>query len=78
MSEISPIAGMPKRSASRAESKARTTDNISRSIIDAEVNAREAKTARLRAARLAAEAAAPEPEAPVKKPARKKAVARKA
>lgn len=45
------------------ESKAKTTDNAARLIMNTEAAAREAKTARLRAARLAMEADAPAPEA---------------
>ena len=78
MSDSSPIVGALKRTASRAESKLKNTDTVSRSIIDAEVNAREAKTARLRAARLAMEATAEEAPAPVKRKPVRKVAAKKA
>lgn len=55
----------------KQESKARTTDNAARAIIDQEAAAREAKTAKLRAARLAMEAEAESAPAPVKKTARR-------
>jgi hypothetical protein len=63
---------------SRQDSKATTTTNVARSILEAEVKQREAKTARLRAARLKMEAEAP--PAPVKaaKPAKKRAAKAKA
>lgn len=58
----------------KQESKAMTTDTVARSIIDAEVAARDAKTARLRAARLEQEAKAPAPPVkPGRKPAARKA-----
>lgn len=54
--------------------KARNTDSAARAIIDAEVSARENKTARLREQRLAQEALAPPPAAaPAKKPRAKRA-----
>ena len=51
---------------SKAESKADITNDTARAIIGAEVERREAKTARLRQARLEMEAARP----PYKKPAK--------
>lgn len=51
----------------KQESKARTTDNAARAIIDQEAAERVAKTAKLRAARLAMEAEQPEVVAPPKK-----------
>lgn len=48
--------GMFKAPRSKAESKADSTDSAARSIINAEVASREAKTAKLREARLAREA----------------------
>jgi hypothetical protein len=53
--------------ANKAESRARTTDTIFRSIVSAEAAARDAKTERLRLARLSLEAAAPAPEPTAKK-----------
>jgi len=64
-------AGVFQPRASRQESKAETTTTAARTILDAEVKARDSKTARLRAMRMAQEAATPEP-APTK-PARKAA-----
>ena len=46
---------------SRQDSKASTTNNIARSILETEAKQREAKTARLRELRLKAEADAPPP-----------------
>ena len=59
---------------SRQDSKATTTSNAARAILETEVRQREAKTARLRALRLKMEAEAPPPPAKVAKPARKSAV----
>lgn len=56
----------------KAESKAKTTENIYRSIVTAEAASREAKTERLRLLRMKAEADAPPPE-PKKKAVRGKA-----
>ncbi len=56
--------------ASRQESRADATTSVARSILQAEVKARDAKTARLKALRLAqeeADAAAAPPPAPKKK-----------
>lgn len=61
-----------KPKASKAETKADTTTNAARTIIDAEVEKREAKTARLRQARLDREALAAE-EAAQEMPNRAKA-----
>lgn len=56
--------GIFKPKASASEAKGDMTTRVARSIIDGELAAREAKTARLRAARLATEAeAAPVAEA---------------
>ena len=56
------------------DSKANTTTSVARSILEAEVKEREAKTARLRAMRLKMEAEAPAPEPkPAKAPPRKRA-----
>lgn len=60
----------------KAEAKGDMTTRVAQSIIDTEVAAREAKTARLKAARLAMEATQ-EPLAIAKKPARKQPAARK-
>lgn len=73
MSELSDKVFAPRRSA--AETKADTTTGVAREIQDLELNAREAKTERLRQARLAMEAAAPPPE---EKPKRKAPVRKKA
>ncbi|MCO5159919.1 MAG: hypothetical protein M9939_02195 [Mesorhizobium sp.] len=59
---------------SKAESKAQTTDNAARAIIDDEAARREAKTAKLRQARLEQEARAAAEPAPAK--AKKAAKAR--
>ena len=58
---------------SRQDSKASTTNNIARSILETEAKQREAKTARLRALRLKMEAEAPPLPA---KPAPKKRAAK--
>ena len=63
-------AGMYAPRPSRQESRADSTTSAARSILEAEVKARDAKTARLRALRLAQEAVA-EPVEPKKRPARK-------
>lgn len=60
----------------KAEAKGDTTTRVAQSILDVEVAAREAKTARLRAARLAMEATQ-EPEPATKPKARKKPAAKK-
>ncbi|RFC67376.1 hypothetical protein DY251_12625 [Mesorhizobium denitrificans] len=52
--EVSPLSR-----AARLGEKAQATDNVSRSIVDAETKKRDAKTERLRAARLKAEAETP-------------------
>ncbi|MBS3650978.1 hypothetical protein KEU06_20400 [Pseudaminobacter sp. 19-2017] len=65
-------AGVYAPRPSRQESKADSTTNVARSIIEAEAKARDAKTAKLRALRLAQEAVS-EPVAPAKRPARKAA-----
>jgi hypothetical protein len=57
---------------SRQDSKASTTNNVARSILDTEAKQREAKTARLRALRLKKEAEAPPPPPKAAKPAPKK------
>lgn len=61
----------------KQESKAQTTDNAARAIIDSEASRREAKTARLREARLKMEAEQPAVAPVVKKakaaPRKKKA-----
>lgn len=54
--------GLFKRPASKAESKADSTNRAAREIISGEAAKREAKTARLREARMALEAAQPAPE----------------
>lgn len=59
---------------SKADTKADLTDQTARAIVDAEVDRREAKTARLRQARLEMEAKALE-EPPPAKPPRAKAEA---
>lgn len=60
----------------KSEAKGDVTTRVAQSIIDTEIAARAAKTARLKAARLAMEAEQ-EPLAIAKKPARKKPAARK-
>lgn len=50
--------------ATGAESKLQTTNSVVRTILDAEVKARDAKTARLRQLRLQREAEAPAAEQP--------------
>jgi hypothetical protein len=57
---------------SRQDSKASTTNNIARSILETEAKQREAKTARLRALRLKMEAEAPPPPPKAAKAAPKK------
>jgi hypothetical protein len=57
---------------SRQDSKASTTSSVARSILEAEVKQREAKTARLRELRLKKEAEAVPPPAKPAKPAAKK------
>ncbi len=57
--------------ANKAESKAKTTDSVFRSIVNAETNSREAKTERLRLLRLSREAEAAPPAEPVRKAAKK-------
>lgn len=60
-------------SRSKSETKAETTNQAARSIMEVEAKAREAKTARLREARLVheAEQAALEPKAPKTTPRKK-------
>jgi hypothetical protein len=60
---------------SRQDSKANTTSSVARSILEAEVKQREAKTARLRALRLKMEAEAA-PPAPAKAAKRRAAKAK--
>jgi len=65
---ISPTSTRPART--KMESRADVTDAAARAILKSELNAREAKTARLRAARLALEEkkeAAPKPAGTPKK-----------
>lgn len=59
----------------KSEAKGDVTTRVAHMIIDTEIAAREAKTARLKAARLAMEATQ-EPLAIAKKPARKKPATR--
>jgi hypothetical protein len=68
------IRGVFGPNPSRQDSKANTTTNVARSILDAETKQREAKTARLRELRLKkeAEAEAAAPPKAAAKPARKK------
>jgi hypothetical protein len=58
---------------SKAETKAEITDQTARSIVGAEAERRDAKTARLRKARLASEAQAVPDEKPAKPRAKKAA-----
>lgn len=74
MGEMITEQSLFKPKASKAETKADTTTNAARTIIDAEAEKREAKTARLRQARLDQEALAAEQAAPAK-PKRAKAAA---
>jgi hypothetical protein len=53
--------------ANKAESKAKTTDSVFRSIVSSEAAARDAKTERLRRLRLKKEAEAAPPPAPAPK-----------
>jgi hypothetical protein len=79
MSNMS-TAAKPRSALSKADAKARNTNDLARSIIDAEVSARENKTAKLRAARLAMEEQARIDELaapPVVKPTRAKKAAKK-
>jgi hypothetical protein len=74
-------AGVFAPKASRQESRADATTTVARSILQAEVKARDAKTAKLKALRLAqeeAEAAAAADAAPVKTKAKAKPKAAKA
>lgn len=61
---------------SRTEARSEATTRLARQIIDTEVAAREAKTARLRAARLAAEPDEPD-EQPTPAPKKRKPAAKK-
>ena len=54
-----------------SQKKAENTHDAAMQIVDAEIAAREKKTARLRELRLAQEAAAPAPEPPAKRTKRK-------
>jgi hypothetical protein len=69
------VRGIFAPNPSRQDSKASTTNNIARSILETEAKQREAKTARLRALRLKMEAEAPPPPP---KPAPKKRAAKPA
>ncbi len=71
-----PITGLFAPSANKAESKAQQTNSVFRSIVSAEANSREAKTARLRALRLQKEADEPVVEAAPKKRASRAKVAK--
>ncbi|MEW9838470.1 hypothetical protein [Mesorhizobium marinum] len=72
MANASAPQGVFSPTQSKQESKASTTNSVSRSIVEAETKQREAKTAKLRALRMLKEAEAPTPVAP-KKVARKRA-----
>lgn len=61
-------------SPSKQDSKASTTSNVARAILDTETKQREAKTARLRALRLKMEAEAPPPPPKVVKQVKKRTV----
>ena len=63
---------------SKAATKADLTDRTARAIVDAEVDRREAKTARLRQARLEMEAKASEETPPAKPPRARLATPRRA
>ena len=67
MEKAGMTSGLLAPLANKAESRARTTDTIFRSIVSAEAAARDAKTERLRLARLSREASAPTPEPAPKK-----------
>lgn len=69
MADIITEAALFKPKPSKSESKADTTTNVARAILDDETARREAKTAKLRAQRLAMEEAQAA-EAPVKAPKR--------
>jgi hypothetical protein len=77
MGEMITEQSLFKPKASKAETKADTTTNAARTIIDAEAEKREAKTARLRQARLDQEALAAEQAAPAKPKRAKVAAPRK-
>jgi hypothetical protein len=74
MADIITEAALFKPKPSKSESKADTTTNIARAILDDEATRREVKTAKLRAARLAMEEQQAAEE-PVKKPAKAKKAA---
>lgn len=75
MSDITTEHNLFKPKPSRAETKADITDHAARTIIEAEAERREAKTARLRQARLKAEAKVA--ASPPAKPQRSKAARRR-
>jgi hypothetical protein len=78
MSDVIIEQGRVQRKPSRAESKADITNRTARTILGAEAQKREAKTARLREARLAQEAEEqPATPAPLKPQHRKASVLRR-
>ena len=75
MNDITAENAPLKPKPSKAETKADITNNVARAIIGAEIERRDAKTARLRLARLEAEAKLSVIPAPAKKPRRAKPAA---
>lgn len=73
MAKPSMPTGIFKPNPSRQESRADTTTTVARTIAQAEIAAREAKTARLRKLRLQKEAETAEQPAPKKRAVRAKA-----
>ncbi|KFB08158.1 hypothetical protein [Nitratireductor basaltis] len=74
MSEIATKETVFRQPMSKAETKSEITDRTARAIMDAEVNARDAKTERLKAQRLAMEAKRAAEEAANPAPVKKKRV----
>ena len=69
MAKTTEARGIFAPNPSRQDSKATTTSNVARAILETEVKQREAKTARLRELRLKKEAETVPPPAKVAKPA---------
>ncbi|WP_336057955.1 hypothetical protein [Nitratireductor sp. CH_MIT9313-5] len=72
MSDTATKENIFKPAKSKAETKSEITDRAARAFIDAEANARDAKTERLKAQRLAMEAKRAAEEAANPAPAKKK------
>lgn len=77
MSETATKESIFKPTKSKAETKSEITDRTARAVIDAEANARDAKTERLKAQRLAMEAKRAAEEAANPAPVKKKRATRK-